>query len=75
MRVSHSKRMRVGSSAQALLLGEEEQPRAEVPPSVRVGEIKYVSNQPLVCFLYIKKAEFSSAQVHRLMVRDEVLLT
>lgn len=50
MRVSHCKRTRVGSSAQALLLGEEEeeQPKAEVPPSVRVGEIKNVSNQPLV---------------------------
>lgn len=49
MRVSHCKRTRVGSSAKALLLGEEEeQPKAEVPPSVRVGEIKNVSNQPLV---------------------------
>lgn len=41
MRVSHSKRMRIGSFAQALLLGEEEeQPRAEVPSSARAGEIK-----------------------------------
>lgn len=44
MRVSHSERMRVGSSAQALLLGEEEeeeeQPRAEGPSSARAGGIK-----------------------------------
>lgn len=58
MRVSHSERMRVGSSAQALLLGEEEeeeQPRAEGPSSARAGGVKQASNQPLFAFCQKKK--------------------
>lgn len=61
MRVSHSGRMRVGSFAQASLLGEEEeQPRAEGPCAARTAGIMWASKQPLLALG--QKAEFSSAQ-------------
>jgi len=51
MRMSHSKGMRVGNFAQALLVGEEkEQPRDEVPSSARAGEMKRASDPPLFAF-------------------------